>query len=36
MVRPRMKNMDDVETAQSKEPISKMKTKKRNVYFTLR
>jgi hypothetical protein len=35
-VRPRMKNIDEVETAQSKEPISKMMTKSRNVSFTLR
>lgn len=35
-VRPRMKNIDEVETAQSKEPISKMMTKNRNVCFALR
>jgi len=35
-VRPRMKNIDEVETAQSKEPISKMVTKNRNVCFALR
>lgn len=31
-----MKNVDDVETAQSREPISKMIEKKRNVCFALR
>lgn len=31
-----MKNMDEVETAQSKEPISKMSEKNRNVCFALR
>lgn len=31
-----MKNMDEVETAQSREPISKMAKKNRNVFFALR
>lgn len=35
-VRPRIKNVEEVETAQSKEPISKMATKNRNVLFALR
>lgn len=35
-VRPRMKNTDEVDTAQNKEPISKMKKKNRNVCFALR
>ena len=36
MVRPKMKNVDEVETAQSKEPISKMTTKNKKVRFALR
>lgn len=35
-VRPKMKNIDDVETAQSKEPISKIMVKNKNVCFALR
>lgn len=35
-VRPRIKNVDEVETAQSKEPISKIATNNRNVRFALR
>jgi hypothetical protein len=34
--RPRIKNVEEVATAQSKEPISKMATKNRNVCFALR
>lgn len=34
--RPMMKNVDEVETAQSKDPSSKMLAKNRNVFFALR
>jgi hypothetical protein len=35
-VRPRIKNIDEVATPQSREPISKMATKNKNVRFALR
>lgn len=35
-VRPRMKNIEDVDTAQSKEPMLKMMEKNRKVFFALR
>lgn len=35
-VRPKMKNNEEVETAQSREPISKIMEKNKNVFFALR